>query len=91
MSQGDHHAHHLKAHLEGVDQGIDNALEKHNLDMLLVPGRSEMSVYAALASTYLLDFEEHVLNRTDRRQKPPTATVSLGMYGSGKPVQRQAY
>lgn len=58
FSQADYQAHLIKAHLWGVDQGIYYALDKHNLDMLIVPGWSEMSIYAAWASTYLLNFED---------------------------------
>ena len=39
-----------QAHLWGVEQGIDYALDKYDLDALIVPGWSEMSVYAAWAS-----------------------------------------
>ena len=38
------------AHIWGVVQGIDYALDKHDLDALIVPGWSEMSIYAAWAS-----------------------------------------
>ena len=38
------------AYLWGVEQGIDYALDKYDLDALIVPGWSEMSVYAAWAS-----------------------------------------
>ena len=39
-----------KANLWGVEQGIDYALDKYDLDALIVPGWSEMSIYAAWAS-----------------------------------------
>lgn len=40
-----------QAHLWGVEEGITYALERHNLDAVIVPGWSEMSIYAAWAST----------------------------------------
>ena len=39
-----------QAHLWGVEQGIDYVLDKYELDALIVPGWSEMSIYAAWAS-----------------------------------------
>ena len=46
-----HHKSNLEqAHVWGVEQGIDHALDKYDLDALIVPDWSEMSIYAAWAS-----------------------------------------
>ena len=39
-----------QAYIWGVEQGVNYALDKYDLDALIVPGWSEMSIYAAWAS-----------------------------------------
>lgn len=71
ISEADYHADLTKAHLWGGHQGIDYVLETENLDMLIVPGWSEMSIYAAWASKYLLNLEDLGLAGLIKFQKPP--------------------
>ena len=49
-SPKEHEIELVQAHLWGVEQGIDYALDKYELDALIVPGWSEMSIFAAWAS-----------------------------------------
>lgn len=66
-----------------VTRGIENALEKNQLDFLITPAWSYMSIYSAWASQFWSAPMSALLPLT--HVESPVGTVPLGMHSSGKP------
>ena len=50
LSEQEYHAALSEAKRIAIDEGIIEALDKYNLDVLVLPAWTEMSIYAAWAS-----------------------------------------
>lgn len=96
VTDEDYHEALEKAHDLAVGKGITHVMEKHNLDALVLPAWSWMSIYTSWASRYFLKRTNigtivMVCNgyNADRAAEQPVVTVPLGACSDGQPYGLQ--